>query len=136
MSRNPHRNSTLSLTPFAPNLTSPRPFSEIWIRIVDTAPLPPLPSFFDALLLPSPENRYTCPPMPSPEFAKQLHHTALQLVYRCVRACGLRARNALMRLPSSNGSSGNWHAFIKRACSCFEQLHLQEVRCRRVTCTR
>ena len=85
----------LFLPPSAQNLTSPCPLSEIWIRIVDTAPLPPLPSFFDALLLPTPENRYTCPPLPSPEFAKQLHHTALQLVYRCVRACGPRARNYL-----------------------------------------
>jgi hypothetical protein len=28
---------------------------------------------------------------------------------------------------SSNGSSGNWHSLIKRACACFEQLQLQQV---------
>jgi hypothetical protein len=39
--------------------------------------------------------------------------------------------SAQVTLPfTSNCSSGNWHALIKRACACFEQLQLQQVRCR------
>lgn len=64
------------------SLPLPLLFSEIWMKIIDTTPIPPLPSFFDSLLLPAPEYRFTCPPLPSPEFARQLQQTALQLVYR------------------------------------------------------
>jgi hypothetical protein len=53
----------------------------------------------------------------------------------CAQELGAAAYRTLPYSPtpsplptsSSNASSGNWHAFIKRACSCFEQLHLQQV---------
>jgi hypothetical protein len=69
----------LTSNAFRPNITPPPPtLSEIWTKICDTAPLPPLPSFFDPLLLPSPDAQFTS----SPLLAQQLQHTALQLLYR------------------------------------------------------
>lgn len=119
----------------APPLTPPPP-AKYGQKLATPPPSPPsLPS-----------STLSSSPLPNPDSpALPYRHPSLSSICgrqrcswhtgACRRELGAAADRTLPYSPtpsplpttSSNSSSGNWHAFIKRACSCFEQLHLQQV---------